>query len=66
MTWKEQLQHLCKESSIISNRQIYSILPGGGSFLKFEELMRGKTCPIADNGDKCVYSWDLERILNRL
>lgn len=65
MTWKEQLQHLCKECSMITNQQIRSLLPEG-YLLKFEELMRGKTCPIADNGDKCVYSWDLEQILKKL
>lgn len=65
MTWKEQLQHLYKESFMVSDQQILRLVPED-YHSKFEELMRGKTCPIADNGDKCVYSWDLEQIVNKL
>jgi len=38
MTWKEQLQHLCKECSVITNQQIRSLLPEG-HLLTFEEHM---------------------------
>ena len=27
-------------------------------------FMRGKTCPLLDNGDHGVYSWDLTQFLN--
>ena len=64
-SWKEQLQYLCKKNSIVTNQQILSLLPGGYN-LKFEELMRGKTCPLLDNGERGVYSWDLEQFLNKL
>ena len=31
----------------------------------WDNFMRGKTCPILDNGDHGVYSWDLNQFLNR-
>lgn len=65
MTWKDQLLFICEASSIVTDQQIYSILPAE-YHLKFEELMRGKTCPIDENGNKCVYGWDLKQILERL
>lgn len=65
MTWKEQLHHLYKESFMISDQQILRLIPEE-CHLKFEELMRGKTCPILDNGEKGVYSWDLEQIVEKL
>lgn len=64
-SWKEQLQCLCKKNSIVTNQQILSLLPDG-YHLKFEELMRGKTCPLLDNRERGVYSWDLEQFLNKL
>ena len=65
MTWKEQLHNLYKESFMVSNQEILRLVPEE-YHLKFEELMRGKTCPILDNGEKGVYSWDLEQIIERL
>lgn len=65
MNWKEHLHHLYKESFMVSDQQILRLIPEE-YHLRFEELMRGKTCPIADNGDKCVYSWDLEQIIEKL
>ena len=65
MTWKEQLHNLYKESFMVSNQEILRLVPEE-YHLKFEEYMRGKTCPIDDNGEKCVYSWDLEQIVEKL
>jgi hypothetical protein len=31
---------------------------------KWDNFMRGKTCPILENGDHGVYSWDLNQFLN--
>ena len=64
-SWKEQLQYLSKESPVILDQQILRLIPEE-YHLKFEELMRGKTCPILDNGEKGVYSWDLEQIVKKL
>jgi hypothetical protein len=30
----------------------------------WDNFMRGKTCPILDNGDYGVYSWDLKKFLD--
>ena len=65
MSWKEQLHNLYKESFMVSNQQILRLIPEE-HHSKFEELVRGKTCPILDNGEKGVYSWDLEQIVERL
>lgn len=31
----------------------------------WDNFMRGKTCPILDNGDYGVYGWDLNQFLNK-
>jgi hypothetical protein len=47
-----------KESEILFNlpQELHS---------DWDNFMRGKTCPILDNGDHGVYSWDLNQFLNR-
>lgn len=47
-----------KESEILFNipQQLHS---------DWDNFMRGKTCPILDNGDYGVYSWDLTQFLNK-
>ena len=60
--WAEQLLDVCKTTSVISEEQISLDLPEKYK-PEFEEFMRGKTCPILDNGQRGVYSWDFERYL---
>jgi hypothetical protein len=48
-----------------SDKEILRLIPEE-YHVKFEELMRGKTCPILDNGEKGVYRWDLEQIVEKL
>ena len=60
--WAEQLLDVCKTTSIISDEQISLDLPEKYK-PEFEEFMRGKTCPILDNGQRGVYSWDFEQYL---
>jgi hypothetical protein len=47
-----------KESDILFNlpQELHS---------DWDNFMRGKTCPILDNGDHGVYSWDLNQFLNK-
>ena len=33
---------------------------------EWDNFMRGKTCPILDDGDYGVYSWDLNQFLSKL
>lgn len=60
--WAEQLLDVCKTTSVISEEQISLDLPEKYK-PEFEEFMRGKTCPILDNGQRGVYSWDFEQYL---
>jgi hypothetical protein len=46
-----------KESDILINIPIEFIE-------KWDNFMRGRTCPILDNGEYGVYSWDLQQFLN--
>jgi hypothetical protein len=32
---------------------------------EWDNFMRGKTCPILDDGDHGVFSWDLKQFLNK-
>ena len=32
---------------------------------EWDNFMRGKTCPLLENGDHGVYCWDLSQFLNR-
>ena len=32
---------------------------------EWDNFMRGKTCPVLDDGDHGVYSWDLGQFLNK-
>jgi hypothetical protein len=61
--WADQLIDLCKTTSVISDEQISFDLPEKYK-VEFEQFMRGKTCPILDNGQRGVYSWDFEQYLN--
>ena len=60
--WAEQLLDVCNTTSVISDEQISLDLPEKYK-PEFEEFMRGKTCPILDNGQRGVYSWDFEQYL---
>ncbi len=31
----------------------------------WDNFMRGKTCPLLDNGDHGIYTWDLNQFLNK-
>ena len=47
-----------KESEILFNlpRELHT---------EWDNFMRGKTCPLLENGDHGVYGWDLSQFLNR-
>jgi hypothetical protein len=62
--WIENLKMLSLEDNTISESKILSILPYE-KYNDWDNFMRGKTCPILDNGDHGVYSWDLTQFLNK-
>jgi hypothetical protein len=63
--WTEKLQQLSAENNAISESKILSNLPYE-RLNEWDNFMRGKTCPILDNGDHGVYSWDLKQFLARV
>jgi len=63
--WAEKLQLLTLENNAIPESKILSNLPYEKQS-DWDNFMRGKTCPILDNGDHGVYSWDLKQFLGKL
>jgi hypothetical protein len=62
--WSQILKEKSLESQAIKESEILINIP----FELREEwdnFMRGKTCPILDDGDHGVYSWDLGQFLNK-
>ena len=60
-----ELKNLIKNSEAIKESEILTILPHE-HHNDWDNFMRGKTCPILDNGDHGVYSWDLSQFINIL
>lgn len=63
--WADRLIDMCKTTDVIVDEQISLDLPEKYK-PEFEKFMRGKTCPILDNGQKGVYSWDFEQYLKTI
>lgn len=62
--WKKELQELSDVNSCIKESEVLYRMPIE-EHSNWENFMRGKTCPILDNGDHGVYSWDLAQFLKR-
>jgi hypothetical protein len=62
--WTDNLKLLTLENDAIPESKILTILPHE-KYNDWDNFMRGKTCPILDNGDHGVYSWDLKQFLNK-
>jgi hypothetical protein len=60
--WIEQLEKLSRKE-IIKETEILAIIPED-THMYWDAFMRGKTCPILENGDHGVYGWDLKQFLN--
>lgn len=63
-TWLKELEELSIRESVIKESEILINLPHE-LHSDWDNFMRGKTCPILDNGDHGVYSWDLNQFLNK-
>jgi hypothetical protein len=63
--WIEILNQKTLEASTIKESEILINLPTE-LLNEWDNFMRGKTCPIMDDGDHGVFSWDLSMFLNRL
>ena len=63
-SWIEILNEKSLEASTIKESEVLYNLPSE-LYESWDNFMRGKTCPILDNGDHGVYAWDLSQFLNR-
>jgi hypothetical protein len=63
--WIEILNQKSLEASTVKESEILINLPSE-LLNEWDNFMRGKTCPIMDDGDHGVFSWDLSMFLNRL
>jgi len=61
--WIKILEQKTLEKKDIKESEVLSVLPFG-LVESWDNLMRGKTCPILDDGDHGVYAWDLNQFLN--
>lgn len=62
--WIKILEEKTLDNKNIKECEILSVLPFE-LLESWDNFMRGKTCPILEDGDHGVYSWDLSQFLNR-
>ena len=63
--WIKILEQKTLEKKDIKESEVISVLPFE-LIESWDNFMRGKTCPILDDGDHGVYPWDLKQFLNSL
>jgi len=61
--WIKTLKQKTINNGNIKESEIISIIPFE-MIEKWDNFMRGKTCPLLDDGDHGVYTWDLNQFLN--
>jgi len=62
--WKNILKQKSSEATAIKESEILINIPPE-LYNEWDNFMRGKTCPILDDGDHGVFAWDLVQFLNR-
>jgi len=62
--WMNVLETLSLQGKAIKESEVLFNLPNN-LHNDWDNFMRGKTCPILDNGDHGIYTWDLNQFLNR-
>jgi hypothetical protein len=62
--WMNVLETLTLQDKVIKESEVLFNLPQE-LHNDWDNFMRGKTCPILDNGDYGVYGWDLNQFLNK-
>jgi hypothetical protein len=62
--WMNILENLSLQGNAIKESEVLLNLPQE-LHSEWDNFMRGKTCPILDNGDHGVYNWDLNQFLNK-
>jgi hypothetical protein len=61
----EKLKELSFKNEPVSEAEILCNLPYE-LHNEWDNFMRGKTCPILENGDHGIYSWDLKQFLSKI
>jgi hypothetical protein len=61
--WIKVLEEKTLQKKDIKESEILYILPFE-LIESWDNFMRGKTCPILDDGEYGVYTWDLNQFLN--
>jgi len=61
--WIEILEKKTLDNRDMKESEVISVLPFN-LLESWDNFMRGKTCPILEDGDHGVYSWDLNQFLN--
>jgi hypothetical protein len=62
--WIQNLEKISLNADHIKESEILFNLPSN-LHNDWDNFMRGKTCPVLENGEHGVYSWDLNQFLNR-
>jgi hypothetical protein len=62
--WMNVLETLTLQDKVIKESEVLFNLPQE-LHNDWDNFMRGKTCPLLDNGDHGIYAWDLNQFLNR-
>lgn len=62
---REELEKRYFSTETISEAEILCLLPYE-LHEEWDNFMRGKTCPVLDNGDHGVYGWDLKQFLSKI
>jgi hypothetical protein len=61
LKWITDLEELSKNETI-KESEILALIPED-TIPYWDIFMRGKTCPLLENGDHGVYGWDLKQFL---
>jgi hypothetical protein len=61
--WIKILEEKTLENKDMKESEVISVLPFN-LLEAWDNFMRGKTCPILEDGDHGVYSWDLNQFIN--
>jgi hypothetical protein len=61
-SWIQTLKLISSQNTFLKESEILYHLPIP-HHNDWDNFMRGKTCPVLDNGEHGVYQWDLEQFL---
>ena len=60
----QRLKFLLEQDDMVLEKDVEACIPDE-LYGDWENYMRGKTCPLNDEGERGVYSWDLQQFVER-